>query len=114
MASGRWMALAALAAVLACGEACVHEVIEPVTESTLVVARASDKVVLSWTATAGMYYTLLYAESQGADANWKAMDRAVNLRAKVSGPVEIVDHVRGDTPRYYRLIQDRQPIPLER
>lgn len=106
--------LAALVLLAGAGAGCVHEVVQPVTESTLVVARASNRVTLSWNATAGMYYTILYAQSQGADAQWEAMPGAVNLRATGSAPVELYDHVEGDVPRYYRLLQDTKPIPLER
>ena len=71
------LALVALALLLGASSACVREVIQPVTESTLVVARSANDVTLSWHAIGGMYYTLLYASSQGADADWKAMDGAV-------------------------------------
>lgn len=108
------LALVALALLLGASSACVREVIQPVTESTLVVARSANDVTLSWHAIGGMYYTLLYARSQGADADWKAMDGAVNLRATASGPVEIHDHISARVPRYYRLLQDRKPIPLTR
>ena len=108
----RLLSALVLAVALALGlTACVREVIQPVTESTLVVARASDQATLSWTAVAGMYYTILYASSQNA-SDWKAMDGAVNLRATISGPVAIHDRVPATKPRFYRLLQDSKPIPL--
>lgn len=108
----RPLTLLAMAAALVLGlTACVREVIQPVTESTLVVARSTDQATLTWTAVNGMYYTILYASSQNAD-DWKAMDGAVNLRATSSGPVAIHDRIPASQPRFYRLLQDAKPIPL--
>ena len=53
-----WRAIIA-AALAALGTACVHEVLQPVRETTLAVARAGDDVSLSWLAEEGTYYTVM-------------------------------------------------------
>lgn len=98
-----WMAAAALAALCA---GCVHEVLQPVRETTLAVARAGEDVSLSWLAEEGMYYTVMYSKDNGGKAKWLPLEDAVNIRG-TGVPVVVKD--RTAQKRYYRLVPSAEP-----
>lgn len=100
-----WRAIIA-AALAALGTACVHEVLQPVRETTLAVARAGDDVSLSWLAEEGTYYTVMYSKENGAKAKWLPLEDATNIRG-TGVPVVVKD--RTAQKRYYRLVPSAGP-----
>lgn len=105
----RWISALCLALVLT---ACVHEELRPVRETTLTVARVADEITLSWIGQRGTYYTVMYSPSNGAKAAWKPLPDAVNIQAQTSGESIVVhDRIGVSRPRYYRLLQNANPIP---
>ena len=99
----------ALAATLLCG--CVHEVLQPVRETTLTVARAAGEVTLAFTGTRGIYYTVMYSSSNGARAKWQPLQDAVNIQVSSNGERVIVkDRIPASAERYYRLVQGPSPV----
>ena len=108
-----WLYAAGLALVLAaalpCG--CVHEELRPVRETTLTVARSAGEVTLAFTGTRGIYYTVMYASSNGARARWQPLQDAVNIQVAANGERVIVkDRVPANAERYYRLVQGPSPV----
>lgn len=104
----------ALATALPCG--CVHEELRPLRETTLSVARAGGEVTLSFFGTRGIYYTVMYASSNGARARWQPLTDAVNIQVSANGEQVIVkDRILTSEKRYYRLEQTTSPVqPMAR
>ena len=111
----RWIGVWALGlAVLAGLSGCktVHEELAPIRETTLTVARSGGEVTLSWIGVEGMYYSVMYADARGAKARWQILPGAANVRGLATGePIVVMDRVKTAQPRYYRLVQDGQPVP---
>ena len=107
-------ALAALALVLGCaagGCKTVHEEVQPLRETTLTVARSGGDVTLSWIGVRGTYYSVMYTDARGAKAQWKLLPDAINVRGLATGePIVVMDRLPERQPRYYRLVQDAQPL----
>lgn len=101
-----WKAIIAAAVLAATGMGCVHEVLQPVRETTLAVARAGENVTLSWLAEEGMYYTVMYSKDNGAKAKWLPLEDATNIRG-TGAPVVVMDRTR--QMRYYRLVPSAEP-----
>ena len=110
---GGALALALGCAALASLGGCktVHEELEPIRETTLTVARSGGDVTLSWIGQRGMYYSVMFTEARGAKARWQPLPDAVNIRGVASDePIVVQDRLPPTKPRYYRLVQDRQPL----
>lgn len=104
-------ALAAAALCLLAGVACVHEVVEPVRETTYVTTRSGDQVTLSWVAKRGLYYNVFYADKRGPGASWTLHPDGINLRGVVDGQqMSLTDRVPLGTERVYRLMTDTKPF----
>ena len=101
-----WKAIVAAAALAALGTGCVHEVMQPVRETTLAVARAGENVTLSWLAEEGTYYTVMYSNENGAKAKWLPLEDATDIRG-TGAPVVVMDRTR--QMRYYRLVPSAGP-----
>ena len=105
------LALGALALAGAAGCKTVHEELQPIRQTTLTVARAGGEVTLSWIGERGMYYSVMFTEQRGGQARWQLLPDAVNIRGLASGePIVVKDRLASAQPRYYRLLQDRQPL----
>ena len=109
---GRWaLALAGAALVGLAGCKTIREEVQPIRETTLTVARSGGDVTLSWIGQRGMYYSVMYTDARGAKAQWKLLADAFNVRGAVSGePIVVKDRLPALQPRYYRLVQDSQPL----
>jgi hypothetical protein len=101
-----WKAIIAAAALAATGTGCVHEVLQPVRETTLAVARAGENVTISWLAEAGTYYTVMYSKDNGAKAKWMPLEDATDILG-TGAPVVVMDRTR--QIRYYRLVESARP-----
>ena len=107
-----------LALVLACaallgfsGCKTIHEEVQPIRETTLTVARSGGDVTLSWIGVRGTYYSVMYTDARGAKAQWKLLPDAINVRGLATGePIVVMDRLPERQPRYYRLVQDAQPL----
>ena len=103
--------LAAAVFCLVLGAACVHEVVEPVRETTYVTTRSGDQVTLSWVARRGMYYNVFYSEKRGPGASWTLHPEGINLRTATDGQqMSLTDRVPVGTERVYRLMTDTTPF----
>ncbi len=110
---GTLLALALAGAALAGLSGCktIHEEVQPIRETTLTVARSGGDVTLSWIGTRGMYYSVTYTEERGAKAQWKLLADAINVRGLETGaPIVVKDRLPANQQRYYRLLQDSQPL----
>ena len=106
----KWLA-AGLLAALAGAAGCVHEVVKPLRESTLMVARSGDTATLEWLGQPGMYYSVMWAPSRSGTAKWSLLPQATNLRGvRKDQPMKVEDRIPGNRERVYRLIQDRKPL----
>lgn len=106
----RWLAAGLLAALVGTA-GCVHEVVKPVRESTLMVARAGDTATLEWLGQPGMYYSVMWAPSRSGTARWSLLPQATNLRGvRKDQPMKVEDRIPGNRERVYRLIQDKKPL----
>ena len=106
-----WTAGAALgAALLAAG--CVSEVVKPVGDTTMSVARVGDEAVLQWTAEPGFYYTVLYSDRIGnAATKWQPLPKAIDLQAKKPHDAMVVrDEAAAARQRRYHLLQESAPL----
>lgn len=94
------------AVLLVCGPAgCVSESVEarvPLVRSTLTVVRAGEEVQLSWSASAGHLYTVLYSDQRDPRSPWQALPGAINLRGE-GKDITVRDQVPEGRNRYYRL-----------
>jgi len=110
--TGRGWAAAFLAAgLLGAAAGCVHEVVKPLRESTLMVARAGDTATLEWLGQPGMYYSVMWAPSRSGTARWTLLPQATNLRGvRKDQPMKVEDRIPGNRDRVYRLIQDKKPL----
>ena len=107
----RRLAALALALVAVAGCRTVREEVQPLRETTLTVARSGGDVTLSWIGVRGTYYSVMYTDARGAKAQWKLLPDAINVRGLATGePIVVMDRVPERQPRYYRLVQDSQPL----
>jgi hypothetical protein len=108
----RVLAAAGLAAgLLAASWGCVHEVVKPLRESTLMVARTGDTATLEWLGQPGMYYSVMWAPSRSGTAKWSLLPQATNLRGvRKDQPMKVEDRIPGNRERVYRLVQDKKPL----
>lgn len=106
-----WMAGAALGAVLLAA-GCVSEVVKPIGDTTLSVARVGDEAVLQWTAEPGFFYTVLYSDRLGnAATKWQPLPKAIDLQAKQPRDAMVVrDEVSASRQRRYHLLQETTPL----
>ena len=105
------LALACAALAGLCGCKTIREELEPVRQTTLTVARAGGEVTLSWIGQRDVYYSVMYSDSRGAKARWQLLPDAVNVRGMASDePIVVMDRLPPAQPRYYRLVQDVQPL----
>lgn len=106
----RWLSAGLLAALVGAA-GCVHEVVKPVRESTLMVARAGDTATLEWLGQPGMYYSVMWAPSRSGTAKWLLLPQATNLRGlRKDQPMKVEDRIPGNRERVYRLVQGQKPL----
>lgn len=98
--------------VLGLGGGCISEVVQPLGETTLSVARAGDVATLQWTAQPGFYYTVMYSDRGGGGTmRWEPLADAVNLRVQGADErVVVQDRVEAGRQRRYHLLQGMAPL----
>lgn len=98
--------------LFACG-CVVTEVVKPIAETTLSVAKVGDTATLSWVAQPGFYYTITYADRLGANkqTQWLPVPGAVNLTVKMPNETMIVqDRAEARLQRRYNIMQSATPF----
>lgn len=91
----------------------VRQELKPVRETTLVTARAGRDVTLSWLASRGEYYSIMYTDKALQSDNrgrWEFLPGAINLTGMSGENVIVYDVVPDGVDRFYRLKVDTAPI----
>ncbi len=90
------------------GAGCIHQVIKPRAEATLIITRANDMVKLGWQSEKNAIYDVMYADNLKGNERWQVLPQGAHIRG-TGNYMNLTDVIPTDVARYYRL----QIIPAQ-